>query len=131
MWYIPLEMRYEDFIKIKLLQFNFRHVRAEKSSAIVVFAYSYFFVVESFSKCIMLLKVNFKKDFMYLLLERRREGERERNINMWLPHTRPLLGTWSATQACALTGNQTGDSLVHRSALSPLSYTSQSMNFFL
>ena len=59
MWYIPLEMRYEDFIKIKLLQFNFRPVRAEKSSAIVVFVYSFFFVVESFSKCIMLLKVNF------------------------------------------------------------------------
>ena len=26
----------------------------------------------------------------------------------------PLLGTWPVTQACALTGNQTGDSLVHR-----------------
>ena len=24
---------------------------------------------------------------------------------MWLPLTRPLLGTWPATQACALTGN--------------------------
>ena len=26
----------------------------------------------------------------------------------------PLLGTWPATQACALTGNWTGDPLVHR-----------------
>ena len=25
---------------------------------------------------------------------------------------RPLLGTWPATQACALTGNRTGDTLV-------------------
>ena len=37
----------------------------------------------------------------------------------------PLLGTWPATQACALTGNQTGDPLVHRLELSPLSHTSQ------
>ena len=44
---------------------------------------------------------------MYLFLERweRKEKERERNINVWLPLTHPLLGTWPATQACALTGN--------------------------
>ena len=30
-----------------------------------------------------------------------------------------------ATQVCALTGNRTSDPLVHRPALSPLSYTSQ------
>ena len=49
----------------------------------------------------------FKEDFIYLFLESR-EGkveERERNINVWLPLTRPLLGTWPATQACALTGD--------------------------
>ena len=36
----------------------------------------------------------FFKDFIYLFLERgeRREEERERNINVWLPLTRPLLG---------------------------------------
>ena len=53
------------------------------------------------------------------------EEERGRNINMWLPVTRPLLGTWPSTQACALTGNQTGDPLVHRLALNPLSHISQ------
>ena len=37
----------------------------------------------------------------------------------------PLLGTWPATQACALTGNRTGDPLVHRSVFNPLSHTSQ------
>ena len=42
---------------------------------------------------------------------------------MWLPLTRPLLGTWPVAQACALTGNQTGDPLVPRPALNPLSYT--------
>ena len=34
-------------------------------------------------------------------------------------------GDLAAIQACALTGNGTGDSLVHRLALSPLSHTSQ------
>ena len=40
------------------------------------------------------------------------EKERERNINVWLPLVQSQLGTWSTTQACALTGNQTGYSLV-------------------
>ena len=66
------------------------------------------------------------KDFIYLFLER--EKERERNINVWLPLTCPLLGTWPTTQACALTGNRTGNTLTHRLALSPLSHTSQSWN---
>ena len=52
--------------------------------------------------------------FLFRFLERGdgRKKERERNINVWLPLTHPLLGTWPATQACALTGNQTGDPLV-------------------
>ena len=67
------------------------------------------------------------KDFIYLFLERveGKEKERERNINVWLPLTCPLLGTWPTTQAGALIGNRTGDPLVHRPALNPLSYTSQ------
>ena len=48
----------------------------------------------------------FKKDFIYLFLERGegKEKERERNTD-WLPLARPQLGTWPTTQACALTGN--------------------------
>ena len=67
----------------------------------------------------------FFKDFMYLFLERGvgREKERERNISVWLPFAYPLLGTWTATQACAQTGNRTGDPLVHRPTLNPLSHT--------
>ena len=38
----------------------------------------------------------------YLFLDRGREGERERNISVWLALVCPLLGTWPATQACAL-----------------------------
>ena len=39
--------------------------------------------------------------------------------------TRPQLGTWPATQACALTGNRTGNPLICRPELSPLRHTSQ------
>ena len=38
-----------------------------------------------------------------------------------------LLGTWPATQACAGTGNQTNDPLVHWPELNLLSYTSQGL----
>ena len=42
----------------------------------------------------------------YLFLERGegRENERERNISVWLPLAHPYLGTWTTTQAWALTG---------------------------
>ena len=43
---------------------------------------------------------------------------------MWLSLVHPLLGTWPATQACALTGDQTGNPLLHRLVLNPLTYTS-------
>ena len=39
----------------------------------------------------------------------------------------PLLGTWPAKQAHAQTGNQTGDPLVCRLALNPLSHASQAI----
>ena len=54
-----------------------------------------------------------------------REIERERKITVCLPLEHPLLGTWPAVQACALTGNRMGDPLVCRPALKPLSHTSQ------
>ena len=69
----------------------------------------------------------FFKDFNFLILflDRGEGREKERNIEVWLPIVRLLLGTWPATQACALVGNQTRDPLVHRPALNPLSHTSQ------
>ena len=71
--------------------------------------------------------MEFFKDFIYLFLERGegREKEREKNINVWLPLGCPLLGTWPATQACALTGNQTGNCLVCWLVLNLLSHTNQ------
>ena len=43
---------------------------------------------------------------------------------MQLPLTCTTPGTWPATQACALTGKRSGDPLVRRLVLSPLSHTS-------
>ena len=48
--------------------------------------------------------------------------------NVWVFLMPPDLGTWPATQACALTGNRTSDPLVHRPALNPLSHTSRGCN---
>ena len=44
---------------------------------------------------------------------------------MWLPLSHSLVGTWPATRACVLTGNQTHDPLVCRPVLNPLSHTSK------
>ena len=73
----------------------------------------------------------FFRDFIYLFLERGREGESEgHKFNVWFPLTRPVLGTWPATQACALTGNRTNNLSVCRSLLNPLSHTSQGIMLF-
>ena len=67
---------------------------------------------------------------IYLFLERG-EGKgkkRERNINQ-LPFTCPQPGTWPTTQACAPTGNRTGNLLVRRLVLNPLSHTSPGDTF--
>ena len=58
-------------------------------------------------------------------MEKWRGERREKNINVRLPLVHPLLGTWPATQARALTGNRTGTPLVRRPALNPLSHTSE------
>ena len=64
--------------------------------------------------------------FLILFTERGREGEKEgEKHECVVASCTPLLGTWPATQVCALTGNRTGDPLVHRPVLIPLSHTSQ------
>ena len=49
----------------------------------------------------------FFKDFIYLSLGRgeEKEKEEERTINVWLLLVHPILGSWPATQAYALSGN--------------------------
>ena len=70
-----------------------------------------------------------KKKRFYSFLAKEGKGGREtwrceRYNDRW-PLTHPLLGTWPATRACALTGNQTSNLLVCRPPLNPLSHTSQ------
>ena len=71
---------------------------------------------------------NTHKDFyLFIFRERGKEGEREgekRQSVVALMH--PLLGTYPATQACALTRNQSSSPVVCSPALTPLSYTSHS-----
>ena len=73
----------------------------------------------------------FKTLFIYFQREGKRARKRGRGTSMCkrnmdrLPLTRPQLGTWPATQACALTGNHTSNLSVHRPSLSSLSHTSQ------
>ena len=57
----------------------------------------------------------FFKGFMFLFIstQRGREGEREGEKHQCVVASHmPMLGTWPETQACALTGNWTGESLV-------------------
>ena len=65
------------------------------------------------------------KDFVYLFLERGREGEREGERHQCVVASYPLMRTWPITQAHALTGNRTGNPVVCRPVLHPLSNTSQ------
>ena len=70
---------------------------------------------------------SFLKKILFIYFQREVKGGRERgrHINVGLPLMCPQLGTWPATQACALTGSLTGDPLVCRPAINPLSHTSQ------
>ena len=74
-------------------------------------------------------------DFIYLFLERRkgrREGVKHQCVVASRAPPTGDLGIWPATQACVLTGNQTGNSLVCRPVLTPLSHTSQgNINYFV
>ena len=74
-----------------------------------------------------------KCGYLFLARGEKREKERKRNINVSvrLLFMHPLLETWLETQAYTLTGNQTGDPLVCRPALNPLSHTGQGSTFFL
>ena len=57
--------------------------------------------------------------------ERGREGERKEKARERKLLMLPQQGTWPTTQACALTGNGTGDPSICRPAVNPLSHTGQ------
>lgn len=60
---------------------------------------------------------------MYLLILEREDRGRERETSVAASCTPPVIEP--ETQACFLTGNQTGDLLVHDSMLNHLSHISQ------
>ena len=71
-----------------------------------------------------------KRFYSSVFREKGRVGEREGEKQHYVVALMcPLLRTWPATQARALTGNGTSDPLVHRPALNPLSHTSQGSRF--
>ena len=73
------------------------------------------------------------KYFIYLLLERGEGKERGRETWMckrYIDWFTSQLGTWPTTQASALTGNPTSNTLLRRTALNPLSHINQGI-FFL
>ena len=76
-------------------------------------------------KCRSSKTIKYFLKILFISFWRGERRKRERNINVWLPLTCPPMGTWSATQACALTGNRTGNPLIPRPVLNPLSHTSQ------
>ena len=79
----------------------------------------------------------FLKDFTLFYFLEKGEGKEKRGRETFvckkyidqLPLACPQLGTWSATQACALTGSWTGNLLVCRTMPNPLSHTSQGWNW--
>ena len=77
-------------------------------------------------KSLFCLKIFFfLRFYLFIFREMGKEGEEgEKHQCVVASHTPPL-GTWPATQACPLTGNQTGNPLVHRPVLNPLTHTSR------
>ena len=76
------------------------------------------------------LRYYLKNIYLFLEREEGKEIERERNTDVCLLLMYPLLGTWPTTQACALTGNRTGNPLVCRPALNLLRHTNQGKTLF-
>ena len=82
---------------------------------------------------ILFFKVNFAifacsfflRFYLFIFRKRGKGSKRERNINVWLTLAYPLLGNVAHNPGMGpRTGNQTGDPLVRRPALKPLSYAS-------
>ena len=70
--------------------------------------------------------MEFFKFILFTYFQRQGKGRRKRERNIsGLPLTHLQLGTWTATQPCALTGNQTCDLSVCRPMLNPLSHPSK------
>ena len=73
-----------------------------------------------------MIQIYFLRFYLFIYRERGRKGEREGEKHQCVVASHALpLETPPATLACALTGNRTGDPLVLRPALNPVSHTSR------
>ena len=71
-----------------------------------------------------ILKTFYLFIFREIGMEGKREGEKHQCVFASYAPSTPQLGTWSASQTFALTGNQTSNLLVHRPPFNPLSHIS-------
>ena len=70
--------------------------------------------------------------YLFIFRERAKEGEREGEKHQLVASHMPPAGAWPTTQAHALTGNWTGDPLVHRPLrFNPLSHNQPGLAFNL
>ena len=137
-FFLPSCLRYNPHIMCIIWKYFSHSASCLFTFLMVAFEYQNFLVlmksslsVLSFVTHLRRLTLFFLRFYLFIFRERRREGERERNINVWYSLVCPLLGTWPATQACALTGTPAGNPWVCRPALSPLSHTSQGLNLLI
>ena len=95
---VELETSQGDFLHLQVFMHMFAHQHIGGTSSL-----------RYLQKETLLVKLFFLKNILFIYFQRGegRGKERERNISVWLPLVCRPLGTWPATQACVLTGNQT------------------------
>ena len=91
--------------------------------------FHYFIILQNYTNFLGSFCFIFQILFIYFQTLGKGDRRRETSIRCLL-QVRPQPGTWPATQACALTRNQTCDPLVHRLAFNPPSHTSQGIFVF-
>ena len=100
--------------------------KAHKPQVCILITFSLFFNFLSFLKRVLFI---FEREGKGGRKRGRKTSMCERSIDQ-LSLANPQQGTWPTTQPCALTGNQTSDTLVHRPSLNPLSHTSQGLEYY-
>ena len=72
----------------------------------------------------------FLRFYLFIFRERGREGEKERNINVWLPLMWPPLGTWRSNPSMCPDWESNRQPFGLQPALNPLTYARQGGFFF-
>ena len=91
----------------------------------VLFCLLAFHVLFILSRTVVSTSFFFLRFYLFIFRERGREGERGEEYLCGCLSCAPYWRPDPQPRQCALPGNQTGDPLVHRLVLNPLSHTSQ------